>query len=117
MSHWTKVQLKLEDRDLLKEILKKRGLGIVKGRVRGYGENVLEGDVIVLSSGRGVKLEEDGSVVGDLWFSDVRELIEWMTVEYAKEKVKRLARKKGWKLRKEMTEGQEVVLEFEVLED
>jgi len=79
MSHWTKVQTKLRDREILKKALIRMGLEFTEGQhtITQYGKS--EKAEIKLDNAVGLSIQEDGTyaMVGDFWHSRNRNLSKY----------------------------------------
>jgi hypothetical protein len=104
MSHFTRIRTKLTDIHTVQQALEELGYTIQSGRVRGYGGQEAEADLVVdTETGYDIGFRQEGGavvMVADLWGLRINreEFLNRVTQQYAYLTVVEQAKEQGWQM-------------------
>ena len=104
MSHFTRIRTKLTDIHTVRKALKELGYTVQSGRVRGYGGQEAQADLVVKTdSGYDIGFRDEGSsvvMVADLWGLRINrdEFLNKVAQRYAYITVVEQAKAQGWQM-------------------
>jgi hypothetical protein len=110
MSHFTRVRTQLRELRLVKQTLIDLGFSVTKGKVRGYGNQEIDADLVVhADSGYGIGFRKEGStitMVADFWGLKINreEFLAKISQRYAYLVVVEQAAEQGWQIVGEETQ-------------
>lgn len=104
MSHFTRVQTQLRDIDTVHRALIELGYSVVEGKVRGYGNQQAQADIVVkLEGGYDIGFRKAGGVitlVADMWGLKVErdQFLAQVSQKYAYFTILDQATQQGWQI-------------------
>jgi hypothetical protein len=104
MSHFTRIRTKLTNIHTVQEALENLGYSVESGRVRGYGGQEAQADLVVsTNTGYDIGFKQEGNavvMVADLWGLRINreEFLNRVTQQYAYLTVVEGAKSQGWQM-------------------